>query len=96
MYYGNIPNENGRILSEMLSFIQSTPGISYYDLKAYAYDNDKEDWLRMLRSPKRRSFISLCIRDFRRDSGKPYNNSLDRSLSYLADAEANYRVRHAL
>lgn len=79
-------------LKEIIDFI-SRPGISYYDLKQYAYDNDKDDWIKCLKSKKRRGFISMFIRSRRRKDGVKYQNGYAESVIRAGEAQVKYKER---
>ena len=84
--------EPHEIVKEMIDLANDTPGMSYYDLKAYAYDNDKDDWLDVLRKKTPRTMIAEYLKS-RHKKGTRYNHSLDESMDLCVDAQRKYEER---
>ena len=70
----NMANTDGEILREIIDFVRDKKGYSYYDLKRYAYENDKIEWISVLRNKNSRCFIAGYLRSKRRSNGVSYNN----------------------
>lgn len=70
----NMADTDGEILREIINFVRDEKGYSYYDLKRYAYENDKIEWISVLRNKNSRCFIAGYLRDKRCSDGVPYNN----------------------
>ncbi len=90
-------NEKGRFseaLREIFEYAKDHQGISYLDLEAYAYENDKDHWIAALRNKQTRRMIALYLRSRREQSGKPYTHPLIVSIQIAAEAEAAYMRRH--
>ena len=68
-------SKKSEVLEEMVNYVLPQKGISYYDLKNYAYENDKQDWIAVLNDRKSRHFLSVLLRSKRREDRVPYNNS---------------------
>ena len=79
--------------AEIHKYIATQKGISYYDLVAYSYDNDKDDWIFALDDRKMRRTISLYLKSKRHRDGTKYNHSLEESMSYAMDAKVRYEIR---
>ena len=62
------------IIYEIIYFVEPQKGYSYYDLERYAYENNKEDWLAVLKNRRSRRTIALYLRSKRRTDGVPYKN----------------------
>ncbi len=90
-------NEKGRFsetLREIFKFAKDHPGLSYLDLEAYAYENDKDQWIAALRNRQTRRMIALYLRSSREKSGKTYNNPMAVSILKAAEAKDAYERRH--
>ena len=59
-------------LSEMIAYVETQVGISYYELKNYAEDNAKHEWLAVMRSKKHRECLAYYLRSKRRADNVPY------------------------
>ncbi len=81
-------------IREIITFSEDNPALSYYDIKAYAFDHDKEDWLDAMRNSRTREIIALMVRETHRKAGIPYMNSHSDSSNNLSYAEARYYERH--
>lgn len=62
--------------------------LSFYELAAYAYDNDLHEWLRMFRSKRYGRHIRLLCRR------EKYNIPYDQALHKYTAAKALYYKRH--
>ena len=90
-------NEKGRFsetLREIFKFAKDHLGLSYLDLEAYAYENDKDQWIAALKHKQARRMIALYLGSWREQSGKPYTHPLIVSIQIAAEAEAAYMRRH--
>ena len=67
-------NSDIDIIDEIIDFVEPLRGYSYYDLERYAFENNKEDWLSVLRRRNSRRMIALYLRSKRRKEGVPYKN----------------------
>ena len=85
---------NAEAIKEITTFSEENPAWSYYDIKAYAIDHNKEDWLQALRDSHSRGIIALYVRENHRRSGIPYINDLTDSIKNASDTEAKYYERH--
>lgn len=85
-----------RIINEILDWRRENSGASYYDMKAYAYNNDRHEWLKLLDDKEARSVVALCFRDMRRSSGKRYIHTYAESYLLLTEAEESYRERNTI
>ena len=83
-------------LAEMVEYIEDKPGISYYDLKAYAYDNDKDNWIAALKDSTSRNNISTILKDKRREEGIPYRTPERVAMRKAFEAESAYNERHGI
>lgn len=70
----NMADSDIDIIDEIIDFVEPQKGYSYYDLERYAYENNKEDWLALLRNRRSRRTIALYLRSKRRTDGVPYKN----------------------
>ena len=63
--------------------------LSYYELVAYAYDNDLDDWLKLFNSRTYGNhFKTICLRE-------KYNTSLSEARHKYKRAKALYEQRHS-
>ena len=62
-------------LKEMFSFISANPGISYYEIAAISYREEKDNWIRLLNDRKTRLLISGYIKDVKRNKKVKYRRS---------------------
>lgn len=79
--------------SEILEYVEGQVGISYYDVKAYAYANDLHDWISVLNTRNDRAIIASYIRSKRKSEGVPYSHSLKESRRNAAGACDAYKKR---
>ena len=74
-------------LSELESFIMDN-NLSYYEAAAYAYKNDRHDWLRLFRSKKYNGFLHIICKQ------RKYNKPFMDALKEYEDAKIAYNQRH--
>lgn len=72
---------------EIITLSKNNPAWSYYDIEAYAFDHDKEDWLSAMKNPRTREIIALYVEENHSETGIPYMND-------LSITEARYYERH--
>jgi hypothetical protein len=58
--------------NEIIRFVEPQKGYSYYDLKRYADENNKEEWIAALRNKNTRTTVALYLRSKRRKDKTPY------------------------
>ena len=69
--------------------------ISYYELVAYAYDNDKHEWIWLLKYyRKHRLHIVMLIKCMMRRNRTKYNYSYPEVMELVSDAVTRYRQRN--
>ncbi len=90
----NEKEQLSEILQEIFEYADNHTGLSYYDLEAYAYENDKDHWIAALKHKQARRMIALYLRSRREQSGKPYTHPMRVSIQKAADAAAAYMRRH--
>lgn len=73
--------------NEIIQFSNDN-NLSFYELAAYAYNNEKHEWIKQFRTRSFGRFIRLNCR--RETYNKPYNEAL---LEYTI-AESQYYKRH--
>ncbi len=78
-----------KVLSEIIEYADQ-PGVSYYDLKRYAYENEKEDWIECLNTKKYRQFISIFIKDRRKTDGVKYQSKYLDGMISAEEAKIKY------
>ena len=78
---------------EINDYITANKGISYYDVMIYAYDNDMESWIDLLKHSKFKSALSSTLRDYQIELGM-FNVRLDKELKLCHEAEIRYSQRH--
>ena len=84
-------------IKEILDYVEEQePGISYLDVKAYAFNNDLEHWIKAFRYSRSRSIISSYLREKRKLDGVPYTNDVRTSSQLFEEAVSNYCNRHNL
>ena len=83
------------VFKEIYAFRKEKVGWSYYDVLAYAYQNDKDNWIRAMKNHDMNKLIASLIREMRKKEGVPYINSLDDSLAAVVKAEEEYNRRHS-
>lgn len=81
---------------EIVEYANAHPGTSYYDVKAYAYENNLEHWIGAMNDSKIRNNISICLREIRRRSRIPYKNDLVESEFRAEKAVDDYNRRHSV
>lgn len=79
---------------EIIKYASGTPGVSYYDIMAYAYENDLESWISALKDRNIRRFIALYLKDKRKHDGVPYIHSYHESVLKAFDAELQWLEKH--
>lgn len=77
-------------LLEIIDYVKDKPGTSYYDIKAYAYANELENWIAVTRDRNARTCLSEYLRSKRRRDDVPYNNSMQDSVKQALEAQAKY------
>ena len=77
-------------LSEIIDYVKDKPGTSYYDVKAYAYANELENWIAVLKDRNARTCLSEYLRSKRRKDDVPYNNLMQDSVKQALGAQAKY------
>ena len=85
----SIPN----LSSEINNYIESSSGISYYDLLAFAYDNDKLDWIDKLRYSQIKEAVSEYLRNKRQEDGYLLYD-LEHARKKCSIAEIDFKRRH--
>lgn len=84
-------------IKEIMDYIEEQePGISYLDVKAYAYNNDLDHWIKAFKYSRSRSIISSYLREKRKLDGVPYTNDMGTSSQLLEEAVLNYCKRNNL
>lgn len=78
---------------EINDYITANKGISYYDVLIYAYDNDMEKWIDLLKHSKFKQALSSTLRDYQIELGM-FNVRLDKELKLCHEAEIRYAQRH--
>ncbi len=81
-------SDNIDALNEIIRFVEPQKGYSYYDLKRYAYENNKEEWIAALRNKNTRACIALYLRSKRRKDKIPYKTFFgytDEEINELRD-----------
>ena len=81
---------NQKVLQEMLEYIDTQTGLSYYEFKAYCYENDKDDWINMLHDYTGRGYIRLYLQEKRKKEKIKYKTDIKTSLRHSLDAEKEY------
>ena len=61
-----------KAVHEMTVFVLSQTGVSYYEIKKYAFENSKHDWLKALNNKNTRMHISELCKSKSRKDGVPY------------------------
>ena len=85
----NLPN----LSSEINNYIESNSGISYYDLLAFAYDNDRTDWIDALRYAHTKEAVSEYLRNKRLEDGYLLYD-LEQARKKCSIAEVDFKKRH--
>ena len=94
--FDNIDDPELRATAEIIEYIDQQGGISYYDVKAYALKNQKEDWLAAMRDPRLRKTIALCAREKRKLTGRRYKNTPVETMTALAEAQEEYEKKNPM
>ena len=81
-------------LREIMNFCESNNVTSYYELKAYAFDHDKDDWISVLNNKKSRTPLRYYLQSAHRIDGKPYKSTMCEALEEAITAEKRYNERH--
>ena len=77
------------ILKEIVDYCDKEQNYSYYDMKAYAYEN-KPEWIDALRYVKFRLFVADFLKSAQRKSGNKYKNSIRDSIEKCSEAADKY------
>lgn len=81
-------------LREIINFCESNNVTSYYELKAYAFDHDKDDWISVLNNKKSRTLLRYYLQSAHRIDGKPYKLTMCKAFQEAIVAEKRYNERH--
>lgn len=87
-------NKN-KILLEIMRFCKANNMDSYYELKAYAYDHDKDDWLEIMNNRRSRTPLRHYLRSMHKNNRKPYALTRYEAMKNAIVAEERYQERHA-
>lgn len=87
-------NKN-KILLEIMRFCKAYNMDSYYELKAYAYDHDKDDWLEIMNNRRSRTPLRHYLQSLHRMSKKPYKLTMCEAMEDVDAAKERYQKRHA-
>ena len=87
-------NKN-KILLEIMRFCKANNMDSYYELKAYAYDHDKDDWLEIMNNRRSRTPLRYYLKSLHKRNGKPYELTMYEAMEKVCAAEERYQQRHA-
>ena len=83
---------NTKIEKLIVSYANKQKGVSYYDILAYAYDNDLTEWIDALKHINFRNKLSSLLRDNQIKDGI-FQSELDSSFSRCKMAESQYSER---
>ena len=83
------------ILSEIMRFCKSNNMTSYYELQAYVYDHDKDDWLDIMNNRSSRTPLRHYLQSLHRMSKKPYKLTMCEAMEDVDAAKERYQKRHA-
>ena len=78
---------------EINDYIMANKGISYYDVLIFAYDNDLDKWIDLLKHTKYKKALSDTLRDIQIELGM-FTVRLDEQLKLCHEAEIRYYHRH--
>ena len=92
MKASNELSNKGVTLAEMTDYVDEH-NLSYYELATIAYNEDREDWIRVLRSKNYRQCLVFYIRSRRREGLIKYNKTLTEAMHDYATAKAAYVKR---
>ena len=81
-------------LREIINFCESNNVTSYYELKAYAFAHDKDDWISVLNNKKSRTPLRYYLQSAHRIDGKPYKLTMCEAFQEAIAAEKRYNERH--
>ena len=87
-------NKN-KILLEIMRFCKANNMDSYYELKAYAYDHDKDDWLEIMNNRRSRTPLRHYLQSLHRMSKKPYKLTMCEAMEDVDAAKERYQKRQA-
>ncbi|MBP5325396.1 MAG: hypothetical protein J6Y86_07875 [Pseudobutyrivibrio sp.] len=79
---------------EINDYIMANKGISYYDVLIFAYDNDLDKWIDLLKHTKYKKALSDTLRDMQIELGM-FTVRLDEQLKLCHEAEIRYYHRHS-
>lgn len=82
------------VSKEIFAWRDEHVGASYYDLEEYAYRNDKELWIKALKSKNKRLVISEYFKSKRRTENVKYNRDRATAMEAALDAKIDYQNRH--
>lgn len=87
-------NKN-KILLEIMRFCKANNMDSYYELQAYVYDHDKDDWLDIMNNRMTRTPIRHYLQSLHKMSKKPYKLTMCEAMEDVDAAKKRYQKRHA-
>lgn len=82
-------------IDPIIDYIKDHPGISYYELKAYAFDNDKHEWLNMMKNGSLAKKLSDECKAIKKEHHINYNLKHIEAMNLCLDAETKYYARRA-
>ena len=82
------------VSKEIFQWRDEHPGTSYYDMEEYAYNNDKEEWIKVLKSKNKRVVFSEYFRSKRRTENVQYTRDRATAMEAALEAKINYQKRH--
>ena len=86
-------NKN-KILLEIMRFCKENNMDSYYELQAYVYDHDKDDWLDIMNNRRTRTPLRYYLQSLHKRNGKPYELTMYEAMEKVCAAEERYQKRH--
>jgi len=82
-------------LEKVLEYIKNHPGISYYELKAYAFREDKHEWIDMMKDRDLAKMLSDECKSIKREHHISYNLKQHDAMQLCFDEEIEYYARRA-
>lgn len=82
------------LLGEIMDFAEENKIISYYELKTYAYQNDKHDWLECLHDRDCQASASLFLTSYKAKIKAKYTKQKAIALIEMSHARTEYHHRN--
>lgn len=91
---GSVAQKTDKLIS-ILNFINEHPGVSYYELKAYAFREDKHEWIELMKERELAKILSDECKAKKKECHINYNLKQHDAMELCLDEEIKYYARRA-